>query len=263
MPPSCRQTTPIRSDSSQDLRNHGASPHHPRHDYTALAEDIEGFLAEHGLRNPTLIGHSMGAKAVMAVALRDPARVEALVSIDNAPVDAALASDFGTYVAGMRKVEEAAVRKQSDADEILQGYVEVRALMLVSFHSNMNTNQRRRFLARQSLPVRQFLLTNLHRPPGSSPGTPLAWRIPLRTLGGALGAMADFPFKGDAHARFEGPALFVRGTKSKYVADDVLPVIGRFFPRFRLADVEAGHWIVSENPEAFREAVVEFLGLGE
>ena len=81
----------------------------------------------------------------------------------------------------------------------------------------------------------------------------------LRTLGAALDAMADFPFKGDSDARFEGPALFVRGTRSRYVADEVLPAVGRFFPRFEVADVESGHWVVSESPEAFRRAAVEFL----
>jgi pimeloyl-ACP methyl ester carboxylesterase len=53
--------------------------------------------------------------------------------------------------------------------------------------------------------------------------------------------------------------LVVRGTRSPYVADEALPVTGRFFPRFELADVEAGHWLISENPEAFRRVVVDFL----
>jgi len=39
----------------------------------------------------------------------------------------------------------------------------------------------------------------------------------------------------------------------------VIPIIGQFFPKFELADVEAGHWVISENPEGFREAVLRFL----
>ena len=73
--------------------------------------------------------------------------------------------------------------------------------------------------------------------------------------------MADFPFKGDDPARFPGPALFMRGTKSHYVADDTLPAIGKFFPRFQLADIEAGHWIVSENPEGFRQGKCDFVSI--
>ncbi|KAI8164148.1 hypothetical protein K4K61_009636 [Colletotrichum sp. SAR11_59] len=71
--------------------------------------------------------------------------------------------------------------------------------------------------------------------------------------------MGDFPYKDPSKVRFEKPALFVRGTKSKYVPDDVLPIIGQFFPKFRLADIDAGHWVISEKPEDFRQAVVEFL----
>lgn len=43
----------------KDLRNHGDSPHDPRHDYTAMAEDVGAFIEEHKLEQPTLIGHSM------------------------------------------------------------------------------------------------------------------------------------------------------------------------------------------------------------
>jgi len=71
--------------------------------------------------------------------------------------------------------------------------------------------------------------------------------------------LGDFPYKEPDKVRFEKPALFIRGTKSKYVSDDVIPLIGRFFPRFELVDIEAGHWVISENPEAFRRVVVEFL----
>jgi pimeloyl-ACP methyl ester carboxylesterase len=63
--------------------------------------------------------------------------------------------------------------------------------------------------------------------------------------------MGDFPFKDPNVVRFEKPALFVRGTKSSYVPDEALPLIGQFFPRFRLVDIEAGHWLISESPEHF------------
>lgn len=71
--------------------------------------------------------------------------------------------------------------------------------------------------------------------------------------------MADFPYKSAEETRYAGPTLFVRGTRSHYVADNTLPAIGNFFPRFQLRDIEAGHWVISENPTAFREAVVDFL----
>ena len=167
----------------------------------------------------------------MVLALRNPRLISALIPIDNSPIDAALKSDFGRYVQGMRVVEDARVSKQSDADVILQKY-------------------------EQALPIRQFLLTNLTR---SSDTKALKFRIPISTLASHLDHMADFPFRDPDVARYEGPTLFVRGTKSHYIADEALPLIGRFFPRFELLDIESGHWVVSEKPEEFRRGVVDFL----
>ncbi|KAF1971779.1 alpha/beta-hydrolase [Bimuria novae-zelandiae CBS 107.79] len=213
-----------------DLRNHGDSPHDKTHNYTALAEDVEAFLQKHSLKDATLIGHSMGAKTVMAVALRNPSSCANIVAVDNAPVDAALASDFPAYVEGMRRIEALQPTSQKAADEILTPYA-------------------------KDLPVRQFLLTNLVR----APGQPVKWRIPVKTLANALDDMADFPFNNPDEARFSKRALFIRGTRSHYVSDETLPIIGRFFPRFELVDVEAGHWVISEKPEEFLKAVTNFL----
>lgn len=104
--------------------------------------------------------------------------------------------------------------------------------------------------SKQSLPIRQFLLGNLHTPEGHKTKK---FRVPIGILGKALAHMGDFPYKDPGAARFGRPALFVRGTKSRYVPDEVLPAVGAFFPLFEVADVDAGHWLISENPEAFRQ----------
>ena len=164
----------------------------------------------------------------MAVALRGKVPISSLIPVDNAPVDAALKSDFGKYIQGMRKIVDANVQKQSEADAIL-----------AEFESNVG--------------VRQFLLTNLAR---GKDGIQ-RFRIPVKYLANALDNMADFPFTDPDQARWEGPTLFVRGTKSHYVADETLPIIGRFFPRFQVADVDSGHWVISEKPQEFRNGKSE------
>lgn len=163
----------------------------------------------------------------MAVALRGRVSIASLIPVDNAPVDAALKSDFGKYVQGMRKIADANVQKQSEADAIL-----------AEFESHVG--------------VRQFLLTNLAR---GKDGIQ-KFRIPVKYLANALDNMADFPFKDPEEARWEGPTLFIRGTKSHYVADETLPIIGRFFPRFEIADVDSGHWVISEKPQEFRDGML-------
>ncbi|KAB5575886.1 Alpha/Beta hydrolase protein [Coniochaeta sp. 2T2.1] len=215
-----------------DLRNHGDSPHAPRHDYIAMAEDVAAFIREHDLKKPTLIGHSMGAKTAMTLALRSPSLIHDLVAVDNAPVDAALGSDFARYIRGMRKIDEAGVTRQAEADAILADYEE-------------------------ALSIRQFLLGNLHRPDPTEKTQ--KFRVPLGIIGKALDHMGDFPYKDPREVQFKKPALFVRGTRSKYVPDEVIPIIGQFFPKFEVVDVESGHWVISENPQAFREAVLRFL----
>jgi pimeloyl-ACP methyl ester carboxylesterase len=172
----------------------------------------------------------MGAKTVMTMALRNPDCCANIIPIDNAPVDAALSSDFPKYAEGMQRVEQAKPKSQRAADEVLQPYA-------------------------KDLPVRQFLLTNLVRP---APSEPLKFRIPVKILTDALDNMADFPFKNPDEARFGKKALFIRGTKSHYVSDEVLPIIGRFFPRFELVDVDAGHWVISEKPEEFINGMCAF-----
>lgn len=167
----------------------------------------------------------------MVLALRNPKTISALIPVDNSPVDAALKSDFGKYVQGMQAIEDAKVTKQSDADAILAKYEE-------------------------ALPIRQFLLTNLTR---SADTKTLKFRIPIKTLAHSLDHLADFSFRDPDEARYEGPTLIVRGTKSHYVADEALPLIGRFFPRFELLDIDSGHWVISEKPEEFRRGVVDFL----
>lgn len=90
-----------------------------------LAEDTEAFLTKHNLKDATLIGHSMGAKTVMTMALRNPNCCANIIAVDNAPVDAALASDFPKYVEGMRRVEQGKVKSQKEADQILEPYAKV------------------------------------------------------------------------------------------------------------------------------------------
>lgn len=197
----------------------------------SMADDVAGFIDEHKLKEPTLIGHSMGAKTAMTLALKEPDLIADVVSVDNAPLDAALLSNFGKYIQGMKRVEEAGVTRQAEADKIMKEYEE-------------------------SLPIRQFLLGNLYRPADEKTQK---FKVPLKILATTLDNLGDFPYKDPGEVRFEKPALFVRGTESKYVPDEALPIIGQFFPRFELADIKAGHWVISENPEAFRQAVIDFL----
>lgn len=86
----------------------------------------------------------------------------------------------------------------------------------------------------------------------------MKFRVPLDTLGSALDNMADFPFSQSSNgpaaaATYNGPTLFVRGLQSTYVGEKTVPAIRKFFPNAELADIDAGHWVISEKPEEFRQ----------
>ncbi|OKL57197.1 hypothetical protein UA08_07660 [Talaromyces atroroseus] len=229
----------------KDLRNHGDSPHAPEHTYSHLAEDVDEFIKEHNLGKTVLIGHSMGAKVAMVLALQSPETTAGVIPVDNAPVNARLGSPFQDYINGMKEISANHVTKQSEADQILSKY-------------------------EPSLPIRQFLLTNLVRDPESDKKT-LKFRVPLDILGSALQEMANFPFEAGIDAdvaengndndlpTYSGPTLFVRGLQSRYISDRKLPACKKFFPNAQIVGIDAGHWVISEKPEEFRQAVLKFF----
>ncbi|CDK26020.1 unnamed protein product [Kuraishia capsulata CBS 1993] len=216
-----------------DLRNHGDSPHNSRHDYPALAADVARFFEDHSLENPIVIGHSMGAKTAMALVLEHPRLCSMMIAVDNAPVDnsgyfGTGFSKFGKYARQMRIVEQRC-HSSKEADAVL-AQVE------------------------DSLPVRQFLMSNLKRK-----GDHYTSRVPLEILAKSLDNVGAFPFD-PLYSRWTGPSLFVRGADSPYISDEMVVEIGKFFPNFEVRDVQgAGHWLISEKPKEFIDIVVEYI----
>ncbi|ODV62108.1 alpha/beta-hydrolase [Ascoidea rubescens DSM 1968] len=220
-----------------DLRNHGDSPHIARHDYPSLAQDVERFIENEEFYKKqnklcVLIGHSMGAKTAMAVLLRKEKLVSMGVIVDNSPVSFASASGsiFGQYVRKLLDITEnksLGIQSLREADEYLK-----------SIEANEFT--------------RKFLLTNLKRSKNSSSSIAYESKVPLRILGKAIdnGHIAGWPYDSRA-VRSTKPAVFIRGSRSKYVADEYLRDVGMFFPNFRLDEIDAGHWVISEKPTEF------------
>jgi pimeloyl-ACP methyl ester carboxylesterase len=168
-----------------DLRNHGDSPHTQRLDYPSLAADVERFIEQHQLGQVTMIGHSMGAKTAMAVALRNPHLVSSLIPVDNAPVDTRLSSAFPLYVKAMKEIHDSHVHTQKEAYHIMEKY-------------------------EKSLPVQQFLLSNMKK---NKHSRVYDFRIPLDILGRSLDKLGDFPYN-PSKVRFSNPTLFIRGKYS-------------------------------------------------
>lgn len=194
---------------SLDLRNHGASPHATGMDYRLLAEDVRETLASRDALPCALLGHSMGGKTAMALALAHPGCVTRLLVADIAPI--AYTNHGNAAVA--------------------------RALRAVKLTPDLTRARLADALA-DTVPepaVRQFLAQNFL--PGDAP----AWRIGLADIADAIGDLAGWPEVG---GRFAGPALFVRGGRSDYVPHAAWPAIVARFPAAQLRTLpEAGHWV--------------------
>lgn len=222
-----------------DLRNFGNSPHIERLDYPSMAADVEHLIESKGFNKPILIGHSMGAKTAMAVALRRPELLKMLISVDNVPVQLVNSdSSFPKYINAFKKSVE--VNKVTDIKEVDKELAKVEPNKY----------------------IRQFLLTNLNR---GKKDDPITSKIPLDIVNNALlsGLIASWPYDPQVSRWTKGPALFIRGTESNYVADEYIPDIGKFFPNFEIRDIKAGHWVISENPNEFVDVVTEFVNRNE
>ncbi len=208
-----------------DLRNHGESPWSPRHDYAVLAADLAETIADLG-GQADVLGHSMGGKAAMVLALTEPARIDRLIVADIAPT-AYTHSQIG-YVEAMRALDLASIARRAQADTALAERVPEAA-------------------------VRAFLLQSLAIEDGRA-----AWRLNLEALGAEMPRIMDFPA---TEARFDGPTLFLTGARSDYVRAAHWDRIRALFPAAEHVELAgAGHWLHADAPTAFVAAVERFLG---
>ena len=210
-----------------DLRNHGRSPHTQAMDYTLLAADVRALIETLGLEDVTLLGHSMGGKTAMTVALLDPARITRLIVVDITPVPSA---DIHTpMIDAMLAVPLDRVRRRSEVDAQIRHAV-------------------------PEAEIRLFLLQNLH-----ITDTDVRWRFNLPALRAGMSALVG-PLPVPAGARFAGPSSFIRGMRSDRVLPEHVPLLRRLFVNPAIHSIEdAGHWPHAESPATFLRAVRDCL----
>lgn len=207
-----------------DMRNHGDSPWAESHSYPELAGDLAETIAEFG-GEADVLGHSMGGKAAMALALLHPGRLRRLVVADIAPV----AYDHGheRIIAALRGLDLSGLTTRAEADRRLAAAIPEAGL--------------RAFLL-QSLDLRS---------------EPPRWRLNLAVLEAEMPRITGWP---ELPGRFEGPALFLAGALSDYVRPEHRAAIAASFPRARVARIPgAGHWLHADRPAEVVAAVRAFL----
>jgi len=211
---------------SLDLRNHGDSPHADGMDYAAMAADVAETMAAHDISSAMVVGHSMGGKTAMALALTQPALVRKLVVMDIAPVS--YKHSYDAYAAAMQALPLVPTLTRHAANAALAEAIPEPAM-------------------------RAFLLNNLIL--GASPH----WRVALPEI---IAAMPDLIAWRDPQGAtpYAGPALFLRGETSDYVRESAWGAILERFPGAKEKNIaNAGHWLHAEQPDLVIAALKEFL----
>ena len=208
-----------------DHRNHGQSPWYDTHHYQDLAQDIAQVIEAKADGPVDLLGHSMGGKAVMALALTRPEMVNRLIVADIAPV--AYAHSQIEYIHAMQAVDLSARPTRTEVEAQLRP--RVGDAMLASFFSQSYDPAR------------------------------AVWRLTLEVLAKDMPAILGFP---DFTTTFNGPALFVSGGLSDYVTAAHREGIKRLFPAALFLKIPgAGHWLHAEKPREFTDTVRHWLNM--
>jgi len=212
-----------------DLRSHGNSGHDATMTYPAMAADVLETLVALGALPCDILGHSMGGKVAMRLALFHPEAVNRLIVADVAPTR--YHSDFRRYTQAMLGLKLVAGLTRAAADAALAETITDRA-------------------------VRAFLLLNLNFPTDRAVAT--QWQFGLAEIDAAIETLADWPQPGQV--RFDGPTLVVAGERSDYVRPEHHALIHALFPAARIVVLkQSGHWLHADNPEAFGAIVEAFL----
>jgi pimeloyl-ACP methyl ester carboxylesterase len=210
-----------------DLPHHGRSPWHESFDFLAIADQVAGLLSAD---DPvTLVGHSMGGKVAMILALRHPELVDRLCVVDVSPVGYGKIGEFARYIEAMRRLDLAALTQRADAEAALAEAV-------------------------PNPTVRSFLLQNLRREHDA-----WRWQVNLDVLAEDLAEVSGWPEERLTGPSYDGPVLWIAGARSDYVREEYAAAMDRWFPRNRRVTIkDAGHWVHSEQPEVFVEVLRQF-----
>tara|TARA_Y100000994_G_scaffold202380_1_gene173338 strand:- start:229 stop:1002 length:774 start_codon:yes stop_codon:yes gene_type:complete len=212
-----------------DLRNHGESPHDDTLNYDVMAQDVVQLFDDLGVKSASVIGHSMGGKVAMELALRWPDYINKLIVVDIAPVSYPDRGDGHLdVIEGMKALELSTVESRREAESRLEGYIADQV-------------------------TRKFILTNLVS--GKSDG--FRWRINLQSIEHNYAALRNKP---SGSGVFRKPVLFLKGALSNYIKKDYQLETLKLFPNARVKSIMgAGHWLHAEKPQVFQKIAKDFL----
>lgn len=213
---------------SVDMRNHGDSPWDDEMTYPAMADDVARLIETQDRGPAMLIGHSLGGKATMTLAMQRPELVERACIVDIAPVP--YDHDFETHLEAMLGLDLASIKRRGEAEARLR--------------ETLNDPH-----------LAGFLIRNLSQDVDGG----FRWRVNLAALADHMDDLLDFPIF-EADQAYDGPALFLAGGASTYVRSYHQAEIERLFPNAEIEIIEgAGHWPHADDPNGVIARLRPFL----
>ncbi|MAQ31991.1 MAG: alpha/beta hydrolase [Flavobacteriales bacterium] len=208
-----------------DQRNHGNSFHHPKHNYTILAQDLSNYIAKKKIINYSLIGHSMGGKVAMQYALLYPEKLQNLVVVDIAPKVYKNTQKF--IFSGLRSVLLKS-NSRKEAQSILMDYT-------------------------GDIGVTNFLLKGFYLSNGNKPKL----KFNFSALEKNMDYISDKISSNNVYMR---PTYFLSGERSNYIQNTDLDYISKLFPNNKIINVpNAGHWVHFDAKEQFLKIITQIL----
>lgn len=209
-----------------DMRNHGKSPHTATHSVPEMSEDVRILMYEKQIQNAVVLGHSMGGKVAMHLALHHPNLVLKLIVVDIAPKKYRSGAHDDVFNA-IKNVNLTGISTRKEAEQAMMPYL-------------------------GDFGTRQFILKSLERE-----GETFRWKFNIEVLMSAYNEVIDEIKPGNT---FNGDVLFIKGALSLYIKPEDELLIKQLFPKAKIQTIEgAGHWLHADKPDATFEALRNFV----
>lgn len=209
-----------------DIRNHGRSFHDDEMDLEVMYKDVLNYCQFHKLEQINLIGHSMGGKVAMHLAVHHPKLVTKLIVVDIAPKAYKRRHDF--ILEALEAVDFSKQKTRKEVEDVIAQFIEKES-------------------------YRQFLMKAVYRKTKETLGFRFNLAVFIENYGNIIETLPTY-------SQFEGATLFIKGSLSNYILTSDLPLIEAHFPNSKLVTIEdAGHWLHAEKPEEFFTISLQFL----
>lgn len=211
-----------------DQRNHGQSPKSPVFNYLALTADLSDFIEDYEIKDPILLGHSMGGKVAMRYTLEYPDKVKRLVVVDIGIKAYPPRIQHIEIIKAMKSIRLDGVKSRAKIEQQLEPLI-------------------------PQIRIRQFILKNVYRDDQNR----LRWRLNIEGIEPGLNDMLDSI---DFDQTYDRPTLFVRGGASDYILPSDFSSIRENFPHAEIITIEgASHWVHVEAWEKFYQITYGFM----